>query len=226
MYNTRQIKELQKLTEELITLEKSTEDASKQMDNLRKTLRFHEYRYYVMSDPLITDFEYDKLYKLLEKTEAKHPELITKDSPTQRVGSSLNQVFPTVQHLVPMLSLENSYDEDDLVDWDRKAKELTGLAEVEYCIEPKFDGASISLIYEDDFLFRGATRGDGVQGDDITVNIRQIRSIPLSAKFSASGIQQIEIRGEVLINKQTFKKYNEHRLADNLPPLANPRNAA
>jgi DNA ligase (NAD+) len=125
-----------------------------------------------------------------------------------------------------MLSLENSYDAADLLDWDRKARELTGLDNIEYCVEPKFDGASISLIYENDLLVRGATRGDGVAGDDITTNIKQIRSVPLSAKFSSYGIQQIEIRGEVLLNKINFKKYNEHLISQNLPPLANPRNAA
>jgi DNA ligase (NAD+) len=226
MYNSQQARELQKATEELIALEKSGKDAKERIGDLRKVLRFHEYRYYVMSDPLLSDFEYDQLYQLLEKTEAAHPHLITKDSPSQRVGSSLNQVFPTVQHLVPMLSLENSYNEEDLVDWDRKARELTGLAEVEYCIEPKFDGASISLIYEDDVLVRGATRGDGVHGEDVTTNLKQVRSIPLTANFSEYGIQQIEIRGEVMMSKSSFKQYNDMLAAQNLPPLANPRNAA
>jgi DNA ligase (NAD+) len=225
MYDLEQVKELQSLTESLMKLEKSGNDAE-QIEELRKALRFHEYRYYVMSDPLITDFEYDQLYKLLEKTEGKHPHLITKDSPTQRVGSSLNTVFTTVQHLVPMLSLENSYNEADLVDWDRKARELTGLTEVEYCIEPKFDGASISLIYEDDVFVRGATRGDGVHGEDVTTNLKQIRSIPLMAAFSVHGIQQIEIRGEVMMSKSSFKQYNDMLAEQNLPPLANPRNAA
>jgi DNA ligase (NAD+) len=226
MYNSRQIKEMQQLTETLITLEKNGEDASNQIDDLRKALRFHEYRYYVMSDPLLSDFEYDTLFKLLENTEKNYPELVTKDSPTQRVGSSLNSSFITVQHLVPMLSLENSYNEEDLVDWDRKARELTGLTEVEYCIEPKFDGASISLIYEDDLFVRGATRGDGVHGEDVTANLKQIRSIPLTANFSEHSIQQIEIRGEVMMSKSSFKQYNDMLAEQNLPPLANPRNAA
>src|ERR1700748_2157822 len=125
-----------------------------------------------------------------------------------------------------MLSLENSYNEDDLLDWDRKARELTGLEELEYCIEPKFDGASISLIYENDQLLRGVTRGDGVAGDEITSNIRQIRSVPLSASFSKYGLQLIEIRGEVLMNKNSFKKYNEQLAEQGQAPLANPRNAA
>jgi DNA ligase (NAD+) len=148
------------------------------------------------------------------------------DSPTQRVARGLTKDFPTVPHLVPMLSLDNSYNSEDLVDFDRKARELTGLAEIEYCVEPKFDGASISLIYEDDQLARGATRGDGVRGDDITPNIKQIRTIPLSARFSDYGLQTVEIRGEVLINKNNFKKFNEQLTEQGLAPLANPRNAA
>lgn len=193
---------------------------------LRDVLRFHEYRYYVLNDPLISDAEYDRLYKELEKLEKENPDLVTPDSPTQRVGSSLNEVFPTVQHLVPMLSLDNSYNADDLLDFDRKARELTGLKVIEYCIEPKFDGASISLIYENDMLVRGATRGDGVEGEDITTNIRQVRSIPLSAPFSKYGIQQIEIRGEVIMSKAAFKKYNDTLAEQGAGALANPRNAA
>ena len=115
------------------------------------------------------------------------------------MAKGLTKDFPAAHHLVPMLSLDNSYNSDDLVDFDRKAKELSGLSAIEYCVEPKFDGGSISVIYENDLLVRGATRGDGVEGDEVTTNIKQIRSLPLSAKFSAYGIQQIEIRGEVLI---------------------------
>jgi DNA ligase (NAD+) len=189
-------------------------------------LRFHEYRYYILNDPLISDYEYDQLYKKLEELEKENPKLISPDSPTQRVAKGLTKDFPTVQHLVPMLSLDNSYSAEDLEDFDRKARELTGLEKIEYCVEPKFDGGSISLVYEDDLLVRGATRGDGVEGDDITTNIRQIRTIPLSAKFSDHGLQQVEIRGEVLINKANFKKYNEKIMEEGLPPLANPRNAA
>src|ERR1700754_4142521 len=226
MYSTDQTQRLQKLTTNLLALaEKSTLPAGR-LEELREVLRFHEYRYAILNDPLIADVEYDSLYKTLEKIEAQHPDLVTPDSPTQRVASGLTKDFPTVQHLVPMLSLENSYNEDDLVDWDRKARELTGLEELEYCIEPKFDGASISLIYENDRLLRGVTRGDGVSGDEITTNIRQIRSVPLSAAFSRYGLQLIEIRGEVLLNLSNFKKYNDQLAEQGIPPLANPRNAA
>jgi DNA ligase (NAD+) len=166
------------------------------------------------------------LYKGLERLEKENPDLIVPDSPTQRVAKELTKEFPTVDHLVPMLSLDNSYNSEDLIDFDRRARELVGLKEIEYCIEPKFDGASISLIYEDDKLVRGATRGDGVRGDDVTPNIRQIKTLPLSAKFSDYGLHTVELRGEVLINKNNFKKFNEQLAEQGLAPLANPRNAS
>lgn len=225
MYSKEQTLELQKITRQLAGA-KHTEKAFDVAGDLRKALQFHEYRYYIMNDPLISDTEYDQLFKLLEKIEKENPELITAASPTQRVGNSLNTAFKTVAHLVPMLSLENSYDAADLIDWDRKAKEVARKDELEYCVEPKFDGASISLIYENDHLARGATRGNGMEGDDITTNIKQIRSIPLTASFSEYGIQQIEIRGEILMSKKAFKQYNDQLAEQNIAPLANPRNAA
>jgi DNA ligase (NAD+) len=226
MYSSDQIKRLEKLTGELLSKVKSKGLDKDRLEELRDVLRFHEYRYAILNDPLIADFEYDLLYKELEKLEREYPELVSADSPTQRVASQLTRDFPTVEHLVPMLSLENSYNEDDLLDWDRKARELTGLEVLDYCIEPKFDGASISLTYENDRLSRGVTRGDGVAGDEITTNIRQIRSVPLAAAFSRYGIQLVEIRGEVLMNKNSFAKYNQQLAEQHLPPLANPRNAA
>lgn len=229
MYNPKQTIELQKKTEEwfsTINVVNIDDTVKNNIGNLRDCLRFHEYRYYVQNDPLISDYEYDTLYKLLENYENKNPSAITKDSPTQRVGKGLIKDFPKTQHLVPMLSLENSYNADDLLDFDRKAKELSGLAEIEYCVEPKFDGASISLVYENNLLTHGVTRGDGEIGDEITQNIKQIRSVPLSAKFSEYGIEQIEIRGEVLMNKNNFKAYNNALIEEGIPPLANPRNAA
>ncbi|MBP8116063.1 MAG: NAD-dependent DNA ligase LigA, partial [Chitinophagaceae bacterium] len=226
MYSKTEVQRIQKATQEFIRKEKQGAVSIKEAETLREILRFHEHRYYILNDPLIADGEYDKLYKLLEKIEQEHPELITADSPTQRVAKGLTKDFPAAHHLVPMLSLDNSYHSDDLIDFDRKAKELSGLSAIEYCVEPKFDGGSISVIYENDLLVRGATRGDGVEGDEVTTNIKQIRSLPLSAKFSTYGIQQIEIRGEVLINKNNFTKYNEQLMEEGIPPLANPRNAA
>ena len=226
MYSKDTTRELQKLTNELVKKHLSGSITKKDIEQLKAILRFHEYRYYILNDPLIVDYEYDQLFKTLEKIEEETPSLKSADSPTQRVAKGLTKDFPTVQHLVPMLSLNNSYNSKDLVDFDRKARELTGLEKIEYCVEPKFDGGSISIIYENDLLVRGATRGDGVEGDEVTANIRQIRSVPLSAKFSDYGLQQVEIRGEVLINKSNFKKYNEGLMEEGLPPLANPRNAA
>jgi len=228
MYSSDQTHRLQKLTATLLSQAREKGPDKAMVEDLREVLRFHEYRYAILNDPLVSDFEYDTLYKALELIERDYPGLVRSgsDSPTQRVASGLTKEFPTVQHLVPMLSLENSYNEEDLLDWDRKARELTGLEELNYCIEPKFDGASISLIYENDRLLRGVTRGDGVAGDEITTNIRQIRSVPLAAAFSRYGIQLIEIRGEVLMNKSNFAKYNAQLAEQNIPPLANPRNAA
>jgi DNA ligase (NAD+) len=226
MYSKETTHVMQKLTNELLAKLKADTLTGNDATRLGSVLRFHEYRYYILNDPLIADFEYDQLFKRLEKIEQENPALKTPDSPTQRVATGLTKDFPAVQHLVPMLSLDNSYSSEDLLDFDRKARELTGLDEIEYCVEPKFDGSSISLIYENDLLVRGATRGDGVEGDEITTNIRQIRSIPLSATFSTYGIQQAEIRGEVLINKKNFANYNEQLAEQGLAPLANPRNAA
>ncbi len=219
-------RQIQEKTTRLLKAAQAGKIGFDDVEQLRAVLRFHEHRYYILNDPLISDFEYDTLYKSLEKLEKENPDIVVPDSPTQRVGQGLTKDFPSVQHLVPMLSLDNSYSSEDLVDFDRKARELTGQKEIEYCVEPKFDGASISLVYEDDLLVRGSTRGDGLHGDDITPNIRQIRTIPLKAEFSAHGLQTVEIRGEVLINKDHFKQFNEQLIAQGGTPLANPRNAA
>ena len=224
MNQPHRTKELQQQTAEWLLAPGSIHLSN--IELLRDILRWHEYRYYVQNDPLISDAEYDSLYTILQKFELEHPEIITPDSPTQRVGVGLANDFAKVEHLVPMLSLENSYNAADLLDWERKALELSALDSIEYCVEPKFDGASISLIYENDLLSRSATRGDGTVGDDITLNTKQIKSVPLSAKFSSYGIEQIEIRGEVLINKKNFKAYNEKLMEEGIPPFANPRNAA
>ncbi len=223
MYSPEEIKKLQEESKQFL---KSASIDKKNVGELRDVLRFHEHRYYIQNDPLLSDTEYDILYTQLEKFEAANPGSVTKDSPTQRVGAGLIKDFPKVQHLVPMLSLQNSYNAGDLEDWDRKARELSGLSEIEYCIEPKFDGASISIIYENDHLVRAATRGDGETGDDITTNIRQVRSVPLSARFSKYDIDHIEIRGEVMMRKSSFEAFNKLQSEAGSPLLANPRNAA
>jgi DNA ligase (NAD+) len=221
MYNKDQILALQTLTKDFLQNPHNIELAK-----LRDVLKFHEYQYYVASSPLISDYEYDLLYQQLLSLEAASPSLVTKDSPSQRVGNSLNTNFETVPHLVPMLSLENSYNAPDLVDFDRKAQEGAGIPKITYCVEPKFDGASISLIYENDHLIRACTRGDGIAGDDITQNIKQIKSIPLSIPLSKYGIQQLEIRGEVIMSKAAFAAFNDRLKAKQIATLANPRNAA
>ncbi len=219
MFTIEKTRELQDLTQQVLKNEADVLD-------LRNALQFHEYRYYILSDPLISDEEYDIIYKKLEAIEKAHPELITPASPTQRVGGTLNKDFETVPHLIPMLSLDNSYIPEDMAIWDTRLTGLVDHQKLHFSVEPKFDGASISLIYENDLLVRGATRGDGVAGDDITTNIKQIRSVPLSAKFSDYGIQTIEIRGEVLLTKENFRQFNEGLAQEGLAPLANPRNAA
>ncbi len=221
MYNKSQIQDFQKITIDFLKNPHKIE-----IETLKTVLKFHEYQYYVASEPTISDFEYDQLYQQLIALESANESLITADSPSQRVGNSLNNSFETVAHLVPMLSLENSYNAEDLTDFDRKAKEGAQLEILEYCVEPKFDGASISLLYENDLLVRACTRGDGIAGEDITNNIKQIRSIPLSIPLLAQGIQQMEIRGEVIMTKKSFADFNAQLKEKQIAPLANPRNAA
>ncbi len=196
---------------------------------LRDILIFHERKYYIEDDPLISDFEYDQLYKQLVDLEEEHPHLITPDSPTQRVSNDLSGDLPPVQHTVPMLSLDNSYNEDDLQDFDNTIKKLCGLpseTEIEYCVEPKFDGGSIALIYENDILVRAATRGNGTFGEEMTQNAKSLSSIPLRAAFSSRGISKVELRGEALIRKDNFERINKEREKEGLTLFANPRNAA
>jgi len=221
MYNQSQIQDFQKISKDYLKNPETIE-----LGRLKNLLKFHEYQYYVINEPILSDFEYDQLYQQLIALESANQSLITADSPSQRVGNSLNNSFETLAHLVPMLSLENSYNAEDLIDFDRKAMEGAQLTSLEYCVEPKFDGASISLLYENDLLVRACTRGDGIAGEDITNNIKQIRSIPLSIPLLAHGIQQMEIRGEVIMTKKAFSDFNEKLKQKQLAPLANPRNAA
>ena len=230
MYTPEKERELIERTKQLLKLSikdiKDKKQAEKIAEELREVINYHDWRYYILANPVISDYEYDKLFHFLKDIEKKWPELITPTSPTQRVASELTKEFPEVRHLAPMLSLDNSYNAEDLRDFDRRVKELTGLKEVEYSVEPKFDGAGIALVYENNNFVRGATRGDGAVGEDITPNLRTIKTIPLSADFSSYGIKKVEIRGEVLMNKEVFKELNHNRLEEGLTPFANPRNAA
>ncbi len=199
------------------------------IESLRNVIRYHEWKYYVENDPIISDFEYDTLFKKLQSLENNNPIFITSDSPTQRVAKDIISTFGSVGHIVPMLSLENSYNSDDLDDFDKQVKKLAKLDTdqiVEYSVEPKFDGGSIALLYENDYLVRAATRGDGIQGEEITSNIKTLGSVPLKAQFSKFGIQKAELRGEAVIAKDRFKLINEIRETQGQQLLANPRNAA
>lgn len=196
------------------------------IEELKKKIREYDHAYYVLSQSKVSDHEYDLLFQELKNMESQHPELITIDSPTQRIADGLTKDFPTVAHTVPMISLDNSYNEADIADFARKVQEFIPNEKVAYCIEPKFDGSSIALIYENDVLVRAATRGDGTQGDDITTNARTIKNIPLRADFSKYNIKKIEIRGEVVITKENFHKYNEQAEEQGNKIAANPRNFA
>ncbi len=231
MYSKEEQRKLFEISKQLLKSNNTEliENASQIVADLRSVIVYHEWRYYILNDPIISDFEYDQLFKQLESLETAHPDLKTPDSPTQRVSTDLTSDFPSVEHLVPMLSLANSYNADDLIDFDTQIKKLSLLDEntdIEYCVEPKFDGGSIALIYENDLLVRGATRGNGTLGEEMTKNAKAIRSIPLKAEFSKHGMQKVELRGEVLIRKDIFKKINEAREKEGLSLFANPRNTA
>jgi DNA ligase (NAD+) len=207
----------------------STKDLEKKLEALRQKISHHEYLYYVIDNPELSDAEFDKLMQQLKDLEAAHPELITPDSPTQRVGGKPREGFVKVSHSSPMLSLDNTYSEEELRDWERRVHELSGRNEVDYVCELKLDGMSLALIYEDGKLVRGITRGDGSIGEDVTLNVRTVRSVPLSIpkeKLKKAGIPaNFEVRGELLMPLASFKKMNEEREAKGLSVFANPRNA-
>src|SRR6202050_4023025 len=204
-------------------------DLKKNIESLREGIRHHEYLYYVLDQPDISDDEFDKLMRQLKHLEAEHPELIAADSPTQRVGGKPREGFVKVAHSSPMLSLDNTYNEEELRDWERRVHELSGRSDVDYVCELKLDGMSLALIYEDGKLIRGITRGDGNIGEDVTLNIRTVRSVPLSIskeKLKKAGVPaDFEVRGELLMPLAAFKKMNEDRESKGLSVFANPRNA-
>ena len=202
----------------------------KQVEELREKLRHHEYRYHVLDDPEISDAAYDKLLLKLKELEAAHPELVTPDSPTARVGAAPRAGFQTVRHVRPMLSLDNAFSADALRDFDRRVREGVGREEIEYIAEHKFDGLSISLVYEEGVLARGVTRGDGTTGEDVTPNVRTVRSIPLriseealkKAKMSGT----FEVRGEIIMTRKAFEAMNRAQEQSGGKIFANARNAA
>jgi len=197
-------------------------EAKKRIEKLRKEISHHNYKYYVENNPEISDYEFDQLLKELEKLESEFPDLITPDSPTQRVGGGPLEGFKTVEHKVPMLSLANTYTFDELREFDERVRKNVG--EVEYIVDPKIDGAGVALLYENGIFIRGATRGDGVKGDDITPNLKTINSIPL--RLRGNTLKDVEVRGEVYMSLEGFKKYNREQAKKGEMVFANPRNAA
>src|ERR1700678_445969 len=200
----------------------------KKLEALREKIRHHEYRYYVQDNPEISDAEFDKLMNELKRLEAEHQDLITPDSPTQRVGGKPREGFVKAKHSSPMLSLDNAYSEEELRDWERRVQELSGRTDLEYMCESKLDGMSLALLYRDGHLERGITRGDGSIGEDVTANVRTVRSVPLSVskdKLKKAGIpEDFEVRGEMLMPLAAFRKLNEEREQQGLSGFANPRN--
>jgi len=208
----------------------SAKTVEKELERLRQQIRQHERRYHVLDAPTISDAAFDRLMNRLKALEAQHPELVTPDSPTQRVGGEPREGFRAVRHTVAMLSLDNCYSYDELKEFDRRVRELAGRARVEYVCEHKFDGLSISLIYNEGALERGVTRGDGITGEDVTANIRTIRSIPLRLEAAALRRHAIpatfEVRGEVVMTEKAFEDLNRQQEELGAKRFANPRNAA
>src|SRR5271169_5715273 len=202
----------------------------KEIEKLREKLRYHEYRYYVLDDPEISDAAYDRMMNRLKELEAASPELVTPDSPTVRVGGPPREGFTTVRHARAMLSLDNAFSFEALKDWDRRVREGTGREKIEYIAEHKFDGLSISLQYEDGVLVRGVTRGDGTTGEEVTPNVKTIRSIPL--RVDAALLKKVklpksfEVRGEVMMTRKSFEALNRQQGETGGKIFVNPRNAA
>src|SRR5215472_11805960 len=204
-------------------------DVQKKMDVLREKIRYHEHRYYVLDNPEISDAEFDKLMDELIALETKHPELVTPDSPTQRVGGKPSEEFAKVRHSTQMLSLGKTTSEQELCDWERRVHELTGESQVDHVCELKLDGMSLALRFAEGKLALGLTRGDGTTGEDVTPNVRTVRSIPLTISEKtldqAGLVRDFEVRGELLMPLAAFQRMNEEREEQGLPTFANPRNA-
>src|SRR5215467_13842792 len=208
----------------------ATASLKKEIEELREKLRYHEYRYHVLDDPEISDAAYDKLLAKLKALEAAHAELVTPDSPTARVGAPPRAGFQTFRHARPMLSLDNAFSYDALRDWDRRVREGSGREEIEYIAEHKFDGLSISLQYEDGMLVRGVTRGDGTTGEDVTPNVKTVRSIPLRMDDAAVKklklAKSFEVRGEILMTRKAFESLNRQQEEAGAKIFVNARNSA
>lgn len=199
--------------------------AEKRITELREEIRRHDYYYYVLDDPVIPDADYDKFFRELQDLEQGYPDLVTRDSPTQRVGGEPSTAFNQVRHEQPMLSLANAFDEQAMRDFDRRVHERLGVEQVHYNAEPKLDGLAMSLLYENGELVRGATRGDGSSGEDVTANVRTVTAIPLKLQ-GKDWPRRLEVRGEIYMNKRSFLALNEYQAKHEGKQFANPRNAA
>ncbi|MCR4392570.1 MAG: NAD-dependent DNA ligase LigA [Candidatus Acetothermia bacterium] len=203
------------------------EEVQRRIEQLRTDIRRYDYHYYVLDQPLISDAEYDRLFRELQELEERYPQFVTPDSPTQRAGAPPAEEFGSVEHHIPMLSLQNCFSEDELAEWADRGRRLLGPAEVEYVCEPKLDGLSVELVYMDGAFTVGSTRGDGRVGEDVTRNLRTIKQVPLRL-FSPDGPppRLLEVRGEVYMEKEAFRRLNREREKQGEPLFANPRNAA
>jgi DNA ligase (NAD+) len=200
----------------------------KRVEQLREEINYHNYLYYVLDQPIISDSDYDALMRELKEIEGKYPETVTPDSPTQRIGAAPSEKFASVPHSVPMLSLDDAFSQKEVLDFDQRGKRLLQIdEELECTVEPKMDGLAVELVYENGRFVLGSTRGDGYTGEDVTTNLRTIRSIPLKLiDRHLSPPSRLEVRGEIFISKDAFEHLNERRIEDGEPPFANPRNAA
>ena len=205
-----------------------TEAIKKKVEKLREEIEYHNYRYYVLDQPEISDAQYDRLMRELEKIEEQYPELRSPNSPTQRVGAPPLEEFEIVRHSIPMLSLANAFDETEAKDFDKRVKKILGSsADMEYVAEPKLDGLAVELVYERGLLVVGSTRGDGVNGENITQNLRTVKTIPLRLiQKEIPAPERLEVRGEVIMQLDRFKELNRKREETGEPLFANPRNAA
>ncbi|MFQ3675158.1 MAG: NAD-dependent DNA ligase LigA [Endomicrobiia bacterium] len=198
-----------------------------EIEKLRSLIQYHDYLYYVLNQPEISDYEYDTLYKKLQDLEKQYPEFITSDSPTQRVSGTPIKEFNTVKHTIPMLSLDNTYSREEIYAWGKKIAKLVPLDKITFLVEPKIDGLSCAIHYKDGIFYLATTRGDGIEGEDVTLNVKTIRSIPLNLNLKdEKPIKYLEVRGEVFINKEDFIKLNKKLAESNEQTFANARNAA
>jgi len=206
----------------------SRDENKREIAHLRQEIEKHNYQYHVLDDPLISDAEYDRLFRRLVELEKNHPELAAADSPTQRVGARPLERFATVRHTLPMLSLNNANNREEMEEFEERIRRFLKISEpVEYVVEPKIDGVAVELVYEQGRLAVGSTRGDGLNGEDITLNLKTIRSVPLMLRRAKSGLpRRLEVRGEVFLSRLAFQKLNREREEEGQPVFANPRNAA